>query len=66
MYKKKICIRDWGLKVRVCDEWWILDEEYEGGGGVIMIYKEWYVLGMMLRERVGLGCVGECMFMFLG
>lgn len=55
------------MKVRVCDEWWILDEEYEwGGGGVIMIYKEWYVLGMMLRERVGLGGVGECMFMFLG
>lgn len=36
------------------------------GGGVIMIYKEWYVLGMMLRERVGLGGVGECMFMFWG
>lgn len=37
-----------------------------GGGGVIMIYKEWYVLGMMLRERVGSGGAGECMLTLLG
>lgn len=55
------------MKVRVRDERWILDEEYEwGGGGVIMIYKEWYVLGMMLRERVGSGGAGECMLTLLG
>lgn len=54
------------MKVRVRDERWILDEEYEWGGGGIMIYKEWYVLGMMLRKRVGSGGAGECMLTLLG
>lgn len=37
-----------------------------GGEGVIMIYKEWYVLGMMLREMVGSGGAGECMLTLWG